>query len=178
MSSEINLLPQKRLGFFTEERILLFTRIGAIASVIIVVCVSILFFLLSRDPTLSQQKTDEDQTIAQLNLLQNKTAKYLIIIDRINKIKLLSKQKSHFEDSLTTLVSEIPDTVAISALSLDKSSVSVGVSSSNLSSIGLAIENFSNLISQKKVLKTLTIQGLVTDEKAGTYILTFTGDLL
>ncbi len=176
--SDINLLPQKNIGFFSEERLLLFSKIGAVVSVVLVLSLSILFFLLSRDPSIIAVKNEESRIIAQLTLLQSKTAKYLIIVDRINKIKILQKTKSNFDQSIATFVKQIPDGVSITNFVLDQKTVSIAVSASDVSLLGKTVDNFITLISSKKVLKNVTVEGLVSDEKGGKYVLTISGDLL
>lgn len=178
MPAEINLLPQRKIGFFSVERMLLISKVGAVASIILVVSLSILFFLLSRDPTVVQQKADEQRTIAQLDLLQSKTAKYLIISDRLNKIKAIVRQRSTFDQSMQTLTDQVPSEVTIAGFLLDKKTFSISISAADLSLIGTTVSNFTHLMAQKKIIKSLTIQGLVTDEKNGKYVLSFSGDLL
>lgn len=176
--SEINLLPQKNKGFLSEERLLLFTKVGSVTSIILVVSLSILFYLLSRDTTLANVKADESRTIAQLTILQSKTAKYLIIIDRVNKIKTLSQRRSNFDTTMSSVVQLIPNGVSLTNFMMDKDSFTVAVSTTDLSLCGKLINNFSQQIAQKKLFKSLTIESLVTDEKAGTYVLTLDGTLL
>lgn len=178
MLADINLLPQKSRRFISEERLLLGFKITAITLVILVASLSILFFLLSRDPSVSTVKNDESRTIAQLTLLQSKTAKYLIIVDRINKIKVLTKKRLSLDTSIATLLDTIPNGASVTSFSLDTGQLSMGISTRDLTAIGLFIDNLTGLISQKKILKTLTVQGLVSDEKNATFLLTVTGDLL
>ncbi|HSD98905.1 MAG TPA: hypothetical protein VLB73_04395 [Patescibacteria group bacterium] len=176
--ADINLLIQKHQGFFSEDRLLLFSKVGAISGVVLVLSLSILFFLLSRDPSIAQVKADETRTIAQLTLLQSKTAKYLIVVDRIQKIKAIEKNKTTFADTISSFVGLIPGGATITNFTLDKHTLSLAVSASDLSLLGKAVDNFTSLVLQKKILKNLSIQGLVSDEKGGKYVLTLSGDLL
>lgn len=176
--AEINLLPRKKIGFFSIEKALLIARVSAVAAIILVVSTSILFFILSRDPTVLEQKADQQRTIAQLDLLQSKTAKYLIVTDRLNKIKIITRQRSTFDQSMQTLVDQLPSNVAVSGFNMDKKTFSISFAAGDLSLIGTAIDNFTKLIAQKKIVKSLTIQGLVTDEKNGKYVLSLSGNLL
>lgn len=175
---EINLLPQKKIGFFSEEKLLLFTKTTAIVLIILVASLSILFFLLSRDPSVTQIKADEVRTRAQLTLLQDKTAKYLIIVDRLNKLKALEKTRTNFDTTIQTIVAQIPSSVTITNFALDKDSVTLALSASDLSLLGKSLDNFTHLTQSKKILKSLSIQGLVSDEKGGSYVLTLSGNLL
>lgn len=178
MPAEINLLPSKKIGFFTEERLLLLTKAAAVASVVLVISLAILFFLLSRDPTVSEQQADQARTLTALGLVQSKSAKYLIVIDRINKIKVIATQRSRFDEVMGTLVDQIPQNVVVAGFFMDKKTYSLSLSATDLSLIGTTIDNITTLIAQKKAVKTLTVQGLVTDEKSGKYVLSLSGDLL
>lgn len=178
MPSEINLLIQKKRGFLSEERLLLFSRVGAVISIVLVLSLSILFFLLSRDPSIEKIKADQSKTIAQLTLLQDKTAKYLIVIDRVNKIKVIEKNKSSFGDTIAAFANLVPSGASITNFTLDKDSLSIAVSAADVSLLGKTVDNYSTLIQQKKLLKSLVVQGLVSDEKGGKYVLTITGGLL
>ena len=178
MPTDINLLIQKRSGFFSEERLLLFSRAAAVVLVVLVLSLSTLFFVLSRDPSIAKVKADESSTIAQLTILQSKTAKYLIVVDRINRIKTITKTKSTFDSNISTFLDQIPSGVSVANFALDKSSLSLSLSAADVSLLGTAVNNFTNLVSSKKTLKNLIIQGLVSDEKGGKYVLTLTGDLL
>jgi len=178
MSAEINLLPHKSRGALSEERLILISKIVAVALVIVVVSLSILFFLLSRDGTALSVKNDQSRTIAQLTLLQSKTAKYLIVIDRINKIKVLNTKRRTFDTTIAAILNNIPKGTNVTSFVLDPSELSISIATKDLPTIGAIIDNFSQLIAQKKILKTLTVQGLVSDERTGTFILTLTGGLL
>lgn len=178
MDTEINLLAQKKAQFFSEERVLLITKGLAVGSVVLVLSLSILFFLLSRDPSIVAVQADENQTIAKLTLLQDKTAKYLLIVDRVNKMKAILQKKSTFGTTMTALTKQIPTGSTITNFTLDQQTLSLSLSSSDLSTLGKAMDNFSSLVTSRSVLKSVTIQGLVSDEKSGTYVLSITGVLL
>ena len=178
MPTDINLLIQKQRGFFSQERLLLFSRVGAVVSVVLVLSLSVLFFLLSRDPTFARYRADQSQTLAQLTLLQSKTAKYLLILDRIEKIKVIEKSMPNFSTTIATVVDQIPSGGTITNFVIDNNSLTLSVSSPDLSVLGKTVDNFMSLIASKKVLKTLTVQGLVSDEKSGLYVLSLTGDVL
>lgn len=178
MVENINLLPQRKLSAFSEERVLFASKIVAATLVVLVVVLSILFFLLSRDPAISALKKDQSQTLAQLNLLHDRTAKYLIVVDRVTKIKTVLQKRGKLDLELATILQQVPSDVVVTNLTLDTKVFTLAITASNLSRIGMVTDNFVALAKQKKVLKNLTIQGLITDEKAGTYVLTLSADTL
>src|SRR5579872_2174787 len=146
MAQDINLLIQKEKGFFSTERLLFFSRAGAIASVVIVLSLSILFFLLSRDSSIVAVKLDESKTLAQLTLVQDKIAKYLVVLDRVQKIQLLNKGRSSIATNLASLTQQVPSGVTVTDFVLDSKTVSISLSSTDLSQIGKAIDNYTSRI--------------------------------
>lgn len=176
--ADINLLQQRKLGFFSEERLLLIARIGAVVSVVLVLSLSILFFLLSKDPAAAQQDVDKAQTLAQLTLLHSKTAKYLILIDRTTKIQQLEGKRIALGQTISDLVKEVPAEVTITTFAIDRKTYSLSILSTNVSLLGKIVDNFSNLVSSGKVIKDVTVQGIISDEKGQNYVLTLSGDLL
>ena len=175
---DINLLPQREKRFLSEERLLFFTRIAAVSSVVLVLSLSILFFLLSRDPSIVQLKAQQSSIIAQLTLLHDKTAKYLIIVDRLSKIKQLEKKRTGIESALQAIAQQIPNGVIITNLAMDKNVITISLSSTDVSLLGKTLTNFTSLVNGKKVLKSLTVEGIISDEKQKTYVLTLGGDML
>lgn len=175
---EINLLQQRSKGFFSEERMLLFTRVASVVLVVLVISLSILFFLLSKDPAALQQNADRASTLAQLTLLHSKTAKYLVIVDRTNKINLIEQTKIDLSQTISSLVKEVGAGTTITDFSLDQKTFSLSVSSHDLSALGVVVDSFSNLVATGKIIKDVTIQGIISDEKSQIYVLTLSGDLL
>ncbi len=178
MAENINLLPRKKLSMFSEERVLLGTKIAAVVLVVLVITLSILFFLLSRDPSVATMQLDQSQTLAQLNLLQDKVAKYLVVVDRVTKLRVVLEQRSTIEEHLAIILQQIPSDISIVSLGIDAKTLSLSLSSSNLSRITTVTDNFVALAKQKKVISSITIQGIETDEKAGKYTLILNATIL
>lgn len=178
MSTDINLLPQKKLGAFSQEKILSFSKIAAIILLVLTISLSLLFFLLSRDPTLDNLHTQENSVLAKLSLLHNKTAKDLLVLNRLKGISAILKDRGAMDTIISVFQKQFPADVSVNAFSLDQKSFSFTIVSTNASSLGIVIDNFQKLLSEKKLIKKLTIQGLITDEKGGKYLLTISGDML
>lgn len=178
MAIEINLLPQKQQTFFSQERLLTYSKIGAIVSIIFTVCSALAIFLLNRDQTLVNLRAKENTIIAQLTLLHDKTAKNLIILDRSNRIASIVKGRGNLDDKVAQLQKLLPLGSTITAFSVTTQDFSLTISSPSLSSLGGMVDNLVALIQKKQFVKTVTIQGLVSDEKGGVYLLTVSGTLL
>lgn len=178
MSNDINLLSHSRKTRFSQEQILVYTKVLAVICSIITVSMAVILFLLNRDPALSQIQAQQQTILAQLNVLHSKTAKDLIILDRVRRIAKINKSRSILGDKITEVQKQIPFGVTVTAFTLDSKHVVLTVSAQSLSPIGAFIENLTKDIQNKDLLKKITIQGVITDEKSGSYLLSITGDLL
>lgn len=88
------------------------------------------------------------------------------------------RQRSTFDTVMQTLADNVPLNVSISGFILDKKTFSLSLTGSDLSLISTSVDNFTKLMTDKKLIKSLTIQGLVTDEKNGKYVLSLSGNVL
>lgn len=178
MSTEINLLPHKSLSVFSHERMLVYTKVVAIVALIITVCLSILVFLINRDPTLQELDSQQKTLLTQLSVLHTKTAKDLIILDRLKRIQSLIKSRGSVDVTIAQINDQVPDGASVTEFALDNKTLTLSLTSSSLIPMGQFIDNMTKLVSSKKVVKQITIQGLITDEKGGKYTMTVNGILL
>ncbi|HXS14611.1 MAG TPA: hypothetical protein VN711_00610 [Candidatus Saccharimonadales bacterium] len=175
MSTEINLLPQKARSRLSHESALAYAKIGAIVVAIITVCLAVLVFLINRDPTLERIGAEQNTILAQLSALHSKTAKDLIIQDRLRRIHGIVTIRGNMDTQLIKISSQLPSSLTVTDFSLDSTKMSITVSSLSLSGMGELIDNLTKLVNEKSVLKGITIQGIITDEQSGTYLMTVTG---
>lgn len=178
MSNDINLLSHQKRGRFSQEQVLAFSKVAAIACSILTVTLAIVLFLLNRDPALAQLHAQEDTILAQLNLVHNKTAKNLIILDRVKRIAKINQTRTSLEKKIEVIQKQLPAGVLISSFTLDNKHLSITISSQSLSQVGGFIESLTKDAENNVLLKKLTLQGVVSDEKTGSYLLSITGDLL
>lgn len=178
MSTEINLLPRKTRAKFSQEQLLAYSKIGAIIACIITVSFAIVLFLLNRDPSLSQIQAQQQNILTQLTILHTKTAKDLIIVDRVKRITKILQSRKALEKDIDTIQSQLQTSLTVTSFALDDKHVLLTVSGQSLSPMGAFIESLTDDIQKKKFLKKITIQGIISDEKTGNFLLSISGDLL
>ncbi len=178
MSNDINLLPHTKKGALSQEQVLSYLKISALISCVLTVSLAIILFLLNRDPSVPQIQAQQQTILAQLNLLHSKTAKNLIILDRVKRITKILQSRVSLDKKIAEIQKQIPSGVTVSSFSLDDKHMVIALSAQSLSPLGIFIENMTHDVTNKVLVKKITIQGVVSDEKNGTFLLNITGDLL
>lgn len=178
MSTNINLLPQKNLSSFSQEKILSLSKVTAISSLIVTVSLAIVVFLLNRDQTLVALTAQQNTLLTQLNALHTKTAKDLIILDRLNRIKTIIKSRGNLDTTIQTLNTQLPSSLGVNNFSVNKKTFTFTISATSLGVLGQVVENFTTLVKKKDTIAQITIENVITDEKAGKYTMTMSGILL
>lgn len=176
--SDINLLPQKKRGRFSQEQILIYTKIFAIGACILTVSLSLILFLLNRDPTLTQIQAQEKTILAQLTILHSKTAKNLIILDRLKRITKILQTRGVLDKKIAAIQKQIPQGVTVTSFALDNKTLLLTLNAASLSPLGTFVENLTKDVESKTLVKKVTVEGLVSDEKTGTFLLNISCDIL
>lgn len=178
MQKEINLLPHKNLGFLQQERTIMTVRVIAVLSVIFVVSSFVGVLLLGRNYSVDNVMAQQQTVQSKLNLLQTKTQKYLLLVDRLHKIEAMSKNQTPIITQMETLQQQVPQGVSIDTFTISKEGVFLSVSSSSLSSLRTFLDNLTQMVTQKKLLKKLTIDNVAVNQKTGIYSVGVKGELL
>lgn len=178
MAKEINLLPQRKLDLLQQERTVVIARGIAVIIMVLVVTSALAVFLLNRNTSLDSLKVQENSLRANFSLLHDKLAKNFLLVDRIGKIQTITRKKSSFIGNITTIQQVIPDDVDIEAFTVNKTTVSLTVSSSSLVSLGKFMDGINKLVTNKSFFKKVTIDNTVADEKVGKFVVSVKGELL
>ncbi|MGH7245709.1 MAG: hypothetical protein ACREGI_02120 [Candidatus Levyibacteriota bacterium] len=178
MDTNINLVRKKDESLLQKERTLFIARVGAVISVTFIFCFAVVLFLLSRDPTLPDLQAQQNHAVSTLSLLHPKTATNLLVQDRVKRINQILNVRSSFDQTVNDFQQQIPPELDLDTFSLTQTTVTVSVTSSSLQAIGKFIDNLTQMVKDKKILKSVTIDGIIADEKSGIYSLSISGTLL
>lgn len=175
--SEINLLRNQQGNVEKKQRIIRLTRTVAIVVAIVTATAAVGLFFLNIDPTLSNIKNQE--TLLANQLLQNKEilTNHLLLVDRLTHAQSILTQRKTFENVIDATASLLPANIFVDTIAFSKDGMNLTVSSDSLSTLGTLLDNLQGAVGQKKLLKTLTIDGVVADEKTGKYFLSVHGKL-
>lgn len=174
MSDRINLLSRKKRRMLNRESLLYFTQMSARIILAITILSAIVVFILNRSgnlPLLQQQ----DKTISSnLTFLQQKIIKFLLIRERLGNISPILSKKSSINDILFQISASLPSGVSLDAFTLDKTNITLAVSSSSLSSLNDFLDAMLVKVNQKQLFKKITVTSLSSDNVSGNYSLTLT----
>jgi len=177
MSIDINLLPQKKNSILQGEQLLVRLRGVAVLSVFITLVLSIGVFILNQVNSPEAIKAQQQDATKTFTLSQKKAQAYLQLIDRLNNIQNILSSRSHLEENILLVQQQIPSGVDIQSLSLDDKTVIFTVKSTDLTKIDSVITNMQALLQSKKMIKKMTIEDVVADQKNGTFSLSIDGTL-
>ena len=178
MTKNINLLPKKKVVTDSHERILLLCKRVAVGFLVATGGISVIFFLLTINPSFSSVKQQENTVLTRLSFAQGKVAKYLFIKNRITTIEQILKKRFPMDTVLSTVQQNIPDDVQIDAVNITNKTTSLKLSSSSLLSLNTVLTSTAKLLANKELFKKITVQSIVSDPLKQTYTLTIQAELL
>lgn len=178
MQREINLLPRKNTSFLQREQTVTFARIAAIFSVVIVITSFIGVILLGRNYSVTDVESQQANVRSRLQLVQNKTIQQLTLLERTKKIESLLKKRISLTDKITFFQKQIPSNVTIETMTVSPLQVNISVSSTSLTALQSFLDSLTSLVTQKKVLKKLTIDNVIVSQQTGLYSVNVKGTFL
>lgn len=139
---------------------------------------SVLFFLLTINPSFSTVKQQENSVLTSLSFTQGKIARYLLIKNRLSGIQQILKRRYPMDTVLSTIEDKIPDDVNVDSISIANKAAFITLSSSSLLSLDTAMSNLSSLLANKQIFKKITVQSVIANPQTSRYTAAIQGDLL
>lgn len=175
MNTDINLLGGKE----SQQGNVFSTLIKRVAIflLVIVVLLSVVFFILKSGSQLSNLQAEEGELITQLSKFNVKIAKYLFIDDRLKSSQTIVAKRPNFDKSITLLKKDIPVTISLDSLSLSQHEFSLTLSSVGISGMHEYLEKVQNELSKDPMVTSLTIDNVSYDNKNNRYSVTIFGEL-
>ena len=177
MNIEINLLSRKRGSAFRNEKILAQLRVTAILSLIVVVVCSVGMFFVNQANSPAALSVQQQTLTTNLSASKDKIASQLQLVDRLTHIQTILTKRASLENNIQLFRKQLPSSVTVTTFALDDKTVSILLYAKDLNTIHTVITNMTNLVKSKKILKTLTVENVVADEKTSRYIISMDGTL-
>lgn len=178
MNNNINLLPKKKITDDSQQVLLVFCKRLSIITLLLTAGMSVLFFLLTINPSFSSVKQQENSVLTSLSFTQGKIAKYVLIKNRLTGIEKILKNRYPMDNVLSTIQQKIPNDVNVDAISMTNKTSFITLSSPSLLSLNTALTNVSSLLTSKEIFKTITVQSIIANPQTGKYTVTLHADLL
>lgn len=178
MPKEINLLPQTKLDILQQETTIRIVRSLCIGIFVLMICGAIGIFFLNRNSSLDNLQAQQQTFSSNLSLLHDKAIRNQLLVDRVRKIQALQKNQATFIADIDTIEGLIPDGVGVDSLTLDDTSLVLGVSASSLEPVNTFLDNVNALYAKKTFFKKITIDNVSADTHTGKYSVAVHADLL
>lgn len=169
MSTNINLLlrtDEESLKRKKRARILNFIAIVSLAAVGLI---SLSIFILIQAVSLSSIKKEQEDVLGKISQFQSRQAKLFILNDRVENIDRILKTRKNLSGIMDKLLAKVPSRLSIDGFEVDGKSVVITGQSKSLSIIGEFINNLTDMVRKKEVIRSLTLNFLQLDESKNTY---------
>jgi hypothetical protein len=178
MNNEVNLIANKKKSSAEKEKIIKIVSFSAYISLGVIIICAVVLFLLNQDPGFTELSKKEKATVAALSLQNQKIAKFLVIKSRLKEITGIINSRTSYDATISTLAQGMPSGISVDAFALTKQEVSMVVSSSSLTAINTYLSFMVDLLNSKKILKSISLNGVTADPKNNRYTLILSGKFL
>lgn len=176
MDKEINLLSQKT-KFPKEKKFLSILRILSYGLLIFVFMSAVVVFFLNQfapDTSLQKEKNSLASTLA---FFDTRIGKSLFIESRLNDVSQIMQKRVRNDELLALILKEVPNSVSVQSLTIDKKTFTFTVSSSSLATLNQFTNNLVRQSTQNKSFRKVTLDSLTIDERNNQYVLSVVIDL-
>jgi len=174
MNNTINLLPNKKGGQGTDEKLAKRLRIFATLALSIVILLSVGLYLAIQFNIGLPAKSTTTST-----LLQNpKAVKLLLVKDRLKNISMVLSQRNQYNTVLGAIVDNAPADVSFDSVNIDQNTLDITTSSASLESLGTLLDQLTELVDKKQLLKSYSLTSIGVTEGQSTYSMTLKAIIL
>lgn len=169
MSTNINLLVRSDQESVKRRKRIRVFNIVAVSSVILVGLISFSLFMLIQAANPASIETEQQAILAKMSRYQDRQAKLFILNDRIQNIDKILSSKKDFAKTMSAVLTKIPANLSIDNFEFDSKSVIITGQSRSLLTIGEFINNLTDMVRNKEIIKSLTLSSLTLDGNKNTY---------
>ncbi len=169
MSTNINLLLHTDEESLRKNKIIKSLNFAAITSLVGVGLVSIVIFILIQVINPSSVRREQENVSRNISQFQGRQAKLFVFSNRVENIDKILKIRKNLPSTINGLFAKIPGQLAVDDLEIDDKSVVITAHSRSLAVIGEFVSNFTDLVRNKEIIKSLTLNSLTLDENLSGY---------
>jgi|WetSurMetagenome_2_1015567.scaffolds.fasta_scaffold01318_11 hypothetical protein len=177
MSENINLLLHVDEEASKLNKIVKIIDYVAIAALIIICLISIIVFIMIKAVNPGAIRKQQEDVIKKISQLQDKEAKYYIVSNRVEKVEKIMKARRNFPDIVGQLLAKVPEDLSVKSFEVSKEAVTISGESKSLFSIGELIDNLTEMVHKKEIIKSLALGSLTRDDGKDIYEVTIKSEL-
>ena len=169
MSTNINLLLRTDEESLKQKRRIKILNFTAVASLIGVGLISLGIFILIQIVNPESLKKEQEDMLGRISQFQNRQVKLFVLNNRVENIEKILKIRKDLSKAMNGLLAKIPSNFSIDTFEIDDKMVIIAGQSNSLFTIGEFINNLTDMVHNKEIIKSLMLNSLVMDEGKNTY---------
>lgn len=169
MNANINLILRTDEQSSKRKKRIKILNFIAFASLIGIGLVSLSIFILIQAINLSSVKKAQEDVLQKMSQFQNRQAKLFVLNNRVENIGKILETRKDLSKTMNGLLAKIPGQLSVDNFEVDDKSVIISGQSRSLSVIGEFINNLTDMVRKKEIIKSLTLSSLILDENRNTY---------
>lgn len=177
MSADINLLLRTDEESLKRKRRIKILKFAAIASLIGVGSISLVIFILIQVFNPASIKKEQADVLTKISRLQSRQAKLFVLNDRVENIDKILKTRKDLTKTMNGLLVKIPNQLSIDDLEVNDKSVIISGQSKSLFAIGEFINSLTDMVRNKEIIKSLTLNSLILNESKNVYQISVRAEL-
>lgn len=177
MSANINLLLHTNEESLRQKERIKILNFAAVASLIVVGLISLIIFILTQVVNLPSIKREQEDVLRKTSQFQSRQAKLFVLNNRIENVDRILKVRKDLSKTTRDLLAKIPSQLSIDDFEVNDDSLIITGQSRSLSIIGEFINNLTDMVRRKEIIKSLTINSLILDAGKNTYQVSIKSEL-
>lgn len=174
MNSGINLLTEKKKVNSPFLKQLNLMRFFAVALLFGVSAASIILFILIALSPIPELQRQEQVALTTLSQSHTEMAKLAVVNERMDAVAKVLETRTNYDKILSAVKSKMPNSVSITAFTIEQRTINVTVTSRSLLSIDSFITNVIQASGDKKEFSQVTLKNLSRDDQTTLYSATLT----
>jgi hypothetical protein len=177
MSTNINLLLRTDGESVKQKRKVRALNSYAIWSLVGVGLISLCLFVWIQIINLGDIKKEQQNILAKMSEFQGRQVKLFVLNDRVTSISNIFKTRKDLSKITASLLIKIPGNLLVNDFEVDGQTVIIAGESRSLAVIGEFINNLTDMVVRKEIIKSLTLNSLSLDTGKNTYQVSIKSDL-
>jgi hypothetical protein len=177
MNANINLILRTDEETLKHKKIVKILNSIAIMSLTGVGLISLCIFILIQAVNFPSVKKEQEDILKKISQFQNRQAKLFVLNNRVENIDKILKTRKDIPKTMNNLLAKIPSQLSVDSFEVNDKSVIISGQSESLYTIGEFIDNFTNMVRKKEIIKSLTLNSLTLDGVRNVYQISITSEL-
>jgi len=177
MSANINLLLRTDEESLKRKKRIKILNFGAVASLIGVGLTSLIIFISIQVINPESIRREQEGVLRKMSQFQSRQTKLFVLSNRVENIDKILKIRKNFAKIMSGLLAKIPSNLSIDDFEVDDKSVIIAGQSKSLFTIGEFINNLTDMVREKQIIKSLTLNSLTLDEGRNAYQISIKSEL-